>query len=105
MPTEIRIALPAWIDEEIDRARAYTDDHARVGLAIRLAFLAEVSPADARHVLEAGIPWGWETFGEYLDHLRGLGTSVNVEMNIPIAQTPASISRASTVRSCGSGCG
>lgn len=37
MSHEIRIALPGWIDEEIDPARIYTDDATRVGLAIRLA--------------------------------------------------------------------
>jgi tRNA(Arg) A34 adenosine deaminase TadA len=34
---EIRLVLPAWIDEEIDSARVYADDEARVGLAILLA--------------------------------------------------------------------
>jgi tRNA(Arg) A34 adenosine deaminase TadA len=37
MSNEIRIALPAWIDDEIDSARVYADDHARVGLAIAIA--------------------------------------------------------------------
>jgi tRNA(Arg) A34 adenosine deaminase TadA len=37
MLNEIRIALPGWIDDEIDRTRPYADDAARVGLAIRLA--------------------------------------------------------------------
>lgn len=35
--SEIRIALPAWIDAEVDAARVYADEEARVGLAIRLA--------------------------------------------------------------------
>jgi tRNA(Arg) A34 adenosine deaminase TadA len=35
--SEIRLVLPAWIDEELDVARQYTSDDERVGLAIRLA--------------------------------------------------------------------
>ncbi|HZP65742.1 MAG TPA: nucleoside deaminase [Rudaea sp.] len=35
--TTITLALPAWIDEEIDHARIYTDDEERVALAIELA--------------------------------------------------------------------
>ena len=34
---EIRLALPAWIEGEIDRSRAYSDDEAQVALSIRLA--------------------------------------------------------------------
>ena len=34
---EIRLVLPAWIDDEVDRSQRYTDDASRVGLAIRLA--------------------------------------------------------------------
>jgi tRNA(Arg) A34 adenosine deaminase TadA len=34
---EIRLVLPAWIDDEVDRSRHYVDDVSRVGLAIRLA--------------------------------------------------------------------
>ena len=34
---EIRLVLPQWIDEEIENARTYADDDARVGFAIRLA--------------------------------------------------------------------
>jgi tRNA(Arg) A34 adenosine deaminase TadA len=38
MPTAaITLALPAWIDEEFDPARVYTDDASRVALAIHLA--------------------------------------------------------------------
>lgn len=37
MPTEIRIALPAWLDHEIAADRIYATDEERVGLAIRLA--------------------------------------------------------------------
>ncbi|HEY0231269.1 MAG TPA: nucleoside deaminase [Dokdonella sp.] len=35
--TELRIALPAWIDDEVGAARVYADDEARIDLAIRLA--------------------------------------------------------------------
>ncbi len=35
--TEITLALPAWIDDEIGAPRAYVDADARVDLAIRLA--------------------------------------------------------------------
>lgn len=34
---EIRLVLPAWIDDEVDVSRRYPDDESRVGLAIRLA--------------------------------------------------------------------
>ncbi|GAA0723817.1 nucleoside deaminase [Dokdonella soli] len=35
--TDLRIDLPAWIDDEVDADRVYADDAARVGLAIQLA--------------------------------------------------------------------
>jgi len=35
--TELRIALPAWIDAEVGAERIYADDEARIDLAIRLA--------------------------------------------------------------------
>lgn len=37
LTSEIHLALPAWIDAEIDAAHVHVDDEARVGLAIRLA--------------------------------------------------------------------
>ncbi|MGH8173039.1 MAG: nucleoside deaminase, partial [Rhodanobacteraceae bacterium] len=35
--SEIRLVLPAWIDEEVDSSQLYIDDESRVALAIRLA--------------------------------------------------------------------
>ncbi|MET0226518.1 MAG: nucleoside deaminase [Dokdonella sp.] len=35
--TKLRIALPAWIDDEVGVERIYADDEARIDLAIRLA--------------------------------------------------------------------
>jgi tRNA(Arg) A34 adenosine deaminase TadA len=50
----IRLVLPAWIDEEVDNARVYADDEARVGLAIRLA---------RRNIgMESGGPFGAAIF-------------------------------------------
>ena len=34
---DVRLALPAWLDAEIDAERRYADDEAKVALAIRLA--------------------------------------------------------------------
>jgi tRNA(Arg) A34 adenosine deaminase TadA len=34
---DLHLTLPAWIDEEVDAKRLYTDDDAQVSLAIRLA--------------------------------------------------------------------
>ncbi len=71
MPNEIRIALPAWIDDEIDPARVYTDDHARVGLAIRLAL---------RNIEErTGGPFGAAIFD-------GEGRLVAAGVNVVLAQ-------------------
>ena len=47
---ELKLSLPAWIDDEVDRSRAYIDDEARVDLVIRLA---------RRNVIEgSGGPFG-----------------------------------------------
>jgi tRNA(Arg) A34 adenosine deaminase TadA len=71
MPNEIRIALPAWIDDEIDPARVYTDDHARVGLAIQLAL---------RNIEEqTGGPFGAAIFD-------GEGRVVAAGVNVVLAQ-------------------
>lgn len=34
---DIRLTLPAWIEDEVDATRSYVDDEARMDLAIRLA--------------------------------------------------------------------
>ena len=34
---DLHLALPAWLDEEVDAKRLYVDDEAKIGLAIRLA--------------------------------------------------------------------
>ncbi|MEO6689400.1 MAG: nucleoside deaminase [Dokdonella sp.] len=34
---DLHLALPAWLDDEVDAKRLYADDEAKVGLAIRLA--------------------------------------------------------------------
>ncbi|MEO5559295.1 MAG: nucleoside deaminase [Dokdonella sp.] len=34
---DLHLTLPAWLDEEVDAKRLYTDDEAKIGLAIRLA--------------------------------------------------------------------
>jgi len=71
MPNEIRIALPAWIGAEIDPARTYADDHARVGLAIRLAM---------RNIEErTGGPFGAAIFD-------GEGHVVAAGVNVVLAQ-------------------
>src|SRR5689334_7385770 len=71
MPYEIRIALPAWIGAEIDPARTYADDHARVGLAIRLAM---------RNIEErTGGPFGAAIFD-------GEGHVVAAGVNVVLAQ-------------------
>lgn len=33
----LQLTLPAWVDDEVDATRLYTDDESQVGLAIRLA--------------------------------------------------------------------
>ena len=37
LTSDIRLALPTWIDDEVDTTHVHVDDEARVGLAIRLA--------------------------------------------------------------------
>lgn len=37
LTSDVRLALPAWIDDEVDITHVHADDEARVGLAIRLA--------------------------------------------------------------------
>jgi tRNA(Arg) A34 adenosine deaminase TadA len=65
MPTEIRLALPAWLDDETGEDRVYATDEERVGLAIRLArrnveqqtggpFGAAIFDADGR-IVAAGV--------------------------------------------------
>lgn len=38
--------------------------------------------AMSRQVLEAGVPWRWETFGEYLDAVERRGLGVNVACHV-----------------------
>lgn len=70
-PEEVRLALPAWIESEIDRTRTYDDDAARVALAIGLA---------RRNIEErTGGPFGAAIFD-------GDGHVVAVGVNLVLAQ-------------------
>ena len=66
LTTDIRLALPAWITQEVDGTRAYADDEARVGLAIRLA-LGNVEHA-------SGGPFGAAVF-DATGHLIAVGVN------------------------------
>ena len=72
MPSvEIRLVLPAWIDDEVDASRRYIDDESRVGLAIRLA---------RRNIVErSGGPFGAAIFD-------GDGRVVAAAVNIVLPQ-------------------
>jgi tRNA(Arg) A34 adenosine deaminase TadA len=65
--TDVRLALPPWIEEAVDRERVYAGDEARVALAIELA---------RRNVAEGtGGPFGAVVFD---DGGRVVGAGVNV---------------------------
>lgn len=68
---ELKLSLPAWIDDEVDRSRVYIDDEARVDLAIRLA---------RRNIIEgSGGPFGAAVF----DH-AGRVVAVGVNRVLPV---------------------
>lgn len=71
MSAEIRLALPAWIDDETGGRHEFPDDASRVGLAIRLA---------RRNIEErSGGPFGAAIFD-------GEGTLIAAGVNIVLPQ-------------------
>lgn len=72
-PTEIRITNPDWVGNTVDFNRAYTDDDARVRLAIALA---------RENVLRStGGPFGAAVFEVGTGRLVGAGTNGVLRLN------------------------
>ena len=76
LPARVALQLPAWVDAEVDRARAWSSDADKVGLAIRLA---------RRNVEEAtGGPFGAVLFGPD-DRVVAAGVNVVLPQSTSLA--------------------
>jgi tRNA(Arg) A34 adenosine deaminase TadA len=76
LPARVGLQLPAWVDQAIDRSRAYPGDADKVGLAIMLA---------ARNIGEAtGGPFGAVLFGPD-DRVVAAGVNVVLPQSTSLA--------------------
>ena len=76
LPARVGLQLPAWVDAEVDRGRAWSSDADKVGLAIRLA---------RRNVEEAtGGPFGAVLFGPD-DRVVAAGVNVVLPQSTSLA--------------------